>query len=63
MNMRFIQLEINEIIETSSDQDSIETSNISNNISSSAHNYNELIIAATVITIIIILFIILNLIN
>ena len=50
-------------IETSNDQDSIETSNIGNNISSNLNNYKELIIASTVITIIIILFIILNLIN
>ncbi|MAX09818.1 MAG: hypothetical protein CMG13_03020 [Candidatus Marinimicrobia bacterium] len=38
-------------------------SNISNNISGKAQNYKELIIATTVITIIIILFIILNLLN
>ena len=41
----------------------IKKSNISNSISGKAQNYKELIIATTVITIIIILFIILNLLN
>tara|TARA_Y100000996_G_C22472399_1_gene622705 strand:+ start:505 stop:936 length:432 start_codon:yes stop_codon:yes gene_type:complete len=41
----------------------IKKSNISNSISGKAQNYKELIIASTVITIIIILFTILNLVN
>ena len=53
----------NIISENPINEDSIEKSDIGNNISGKAQNYKELIIATTVITIIIILFLVLNLLN